>query len=155
MVQITLGELDALRDKIVTLELDLHTANLEITEVKANGAEVNRDVRERYKRTLAAVIEIVQFAVANLPPEHVVGWPSQALVTFAEGLRMLPISDHDKELAEELLVFAGEASERAKERRSRRGLPPGPPAALEERGPQTEEAKAVHAHYFERPSDES
>jgi len=148
MVQITLAEIDALRDRITTLELDLQTVQLELAETKAKGAEVNRDIRVRIERTITAAMEIVRFAVQNLPPQFVVGWPHDALATFARCLEMLPTTtDHDKELCQELLTFAGEASELAKERRSRRGLPPGPPPTLEEQGPQTEEAKAVHEAY--------
>jgi len=52
-------------------------------------------------------LDVVRFAVGNLPPETVVGWPSPALREIAVRLPMLPnYSPDDAEVAGELIGFA-------------------------------------------------
>lgn len=58
---------------------------------------------------VSAVVPVVQFAVASLPPESVRGWPYQALEKFAACLASIPGGDqHLIELGRDLAIFARE-----------------------------------------------
>ena len=70
--------------------------------------------------TARASIEIVRFAVANLPPQTIKGWPTKALFTVADGLSALPEFDTEhRDLAIELKAFAREADALERERARR------------------------------------
>lgn len=99
--------------------------------------------------TLAAfdqVLPIVQFAVGNLPPETIKGWPHETLDAVAQ--RYLQLSGQslarltERELMEELRKFAAEAKGWETRRGPRLvGLHGQPHAGPEDFGPQTPEAK--------------
>jgi hypothetical protein len=58
---------------------------------------------------LQAVVPVVQFAVASLPPESVRGWPYVALEKFGQCLTAIPGGDqHMIELGHDLVIFAHE-----------------------------------------------
>jgi hypothetical protein len=84
-----------------------------ITELEANIREEQvRDPEDRIKTLIAAitaVVPVVQFAVASLPPESVRGWPYLALEKFAQCLAHIPGGDqHLIELGRDLAAFARE-----------------------------------------------
>lgn len=63
-----------------------------------------------------AALEVVCFAVGNLPPESYIGWPHDALRRTADAILQLPeCGSNERDLFVELKKFAGEA--RAHERR--------------------------------------
>jgi hypothetical protein len=90
-------------------------------------------------------IKVVQFAVGNLAPETVAGWPHEALVKIADAIEKIPgIDRHVGELPPELRYFAKLAAgyeEHRKQRAQRAAIA----ATAEDFGPKTAEATAVHA----------
>lgn len=67
-------------------------------------------------------LTIARFAVANLPPETIRGWPVEALRRMTLGLKDLPDYDvNDRDMAIDLLNFADEC---AQHEIRRRALPP-------------------------------
>lgn len=54
-------------------------------------------------------LDVVRFAVANLPAESFKGWPFKALREVAKVIQKLPnAADNERDLATEILKFAGE-----------------------------------------------
>ncbi len=77
------------------------------------NAERSKDPTGRLD-ALAAIgrsaVEIARFAVANLPPETVKGWPYSHLNRIAQAMKELPdFGIDDGDLRNELLAFAREA----------------------------------------------
>lgn len=71
-------------------------------------------------RALRGALDVVSFAVANLPPEAVVGWPFESLEVIAEQLDILYPTDPDTQtLAITLRQFAGECAQVAEFRGTR------------------------------------
>lgn len=67
-------------------------------------------------------LTIARFAIANLPPEVIRGWPVDALRRMIHGLKDLPDYDvNDRDMAIDLLNFADECAEHEARRRA---LPP-------------------------------
>lgn len=150
-VTVPIDDFDALRNRITELELDLATVRLELGEMQATARAADDPSALDALRNLAS--NVIRFAVQNLPPEHVKGWPHADLKAFAAFVLNWPGStDHDKELASELLLFADECAVLEAARPPLRGRPPGPPARPEDYGGQTEEAKAVVAARAQRDS---
>lgn len=59
---------------------------------------------------LKAAREVVRFAVANLPPETVRGWPADQLKKFADLLETAPGATQDyRDMAMDLRLFSREA----------------------------------------------
>lgn len=140
-VNLTLADYDAMRDRIVALEMDLKTAQMDAAQAASRGNNNGAEIRA----LIDAMMDVVRFAVQNLPPEHVVGWPWGSLGYLARLYAKLPWATNEhQELSAELQTFADECEAMATVRSSRKGLPPGPPADKDELGPQTEEALAVH-----------
>lgn len=109
------------------------------------------------------VLPVVQFAVGNLPPETIKGWPHEALDAVAQ--RYLQLSGQslgritERELMVELRKFAAEAKGWETRRGPRLvGLHGQPHAGPEDFGPQTPEAKrawdgAMNAGMGTSPAD--
>jgi hypothetical protein len=88
---------------------------------------------------------VVQFAVGNLEPSTVRGWPYEALRAFADGLLRLPDADvQDQTLASDLCTFAKNAAGYEEYRRERDAKRVAMPASREDFGPKTAEAAFVH-----------
>jgi hypothetical protein len=74
--------------------------------------------------TIEAAIPVIQFAVGNLHPDTIIGWPYESLRSFADLLNKMPGATHEqKELTIELRAFAGVAEMRARERAMRPIVP--------------------------------
>ncbi len=100
---IDLGEFQALQDAKTKAELALSQMQQEIITKKIEASDA-----VLYSISRAA-LEIVRFAVANLPPESIKGWPTMALRTIACELPAMPDTvNDDKEFALTLSVFADE-----------------------------------------------
>lgn len=99
----------------------------------------------RHKALLSEVLPIVQFAVANLPPETTKGWPADGLHSLADHLA---IQGDRLELATAFHEFAVEASKFEAHRKANPQVVV--PATQGDYGPQDDEAKAVHALYSGR-----
>lgn len=96
----------------------------ENAELLKKLAEAERtDPTGRLEPTLAAIeaaTPVIQFAVSNLHPDAVRGWPHGALRDFADRLETLPgATQLQKELAIELRAFAIQARARENERANR------------------------------------
>lgn len=89
---------------------------------KLHDAEM-RDPSERVPglvRAVEAALPIIKFAVGNLAPETIRGWPYDELVAFAEELDRLPGADAAmREYALEFRNFAREAQSVEAGRRER------------------------------------
>ena len=101
---------------------------------------------------LRAAVEIVQFAVANLPPETIIGWPHKALgilaTNFENTVDCAPFgpptcTQAERELMREFATFAREAAGHEERRGPRKVGLHGQPTGT--RGLETPEAAAVHA----------
>jgi hypothetical protein len=106
------------------LESQRDTAREEAAELrkKLHNAEMT-DPGERIPglvRAIEASLPIVKFAVGNLAPETVRGWPYDELVAFAEELDKLPGADtRTREYALEFRNFVREAQDVERGRRER------------------------------------
>lgn len=69
---------------------------------------------------LSFALELVQFAVGNLPPQSVRGWPVEALRRFADLIVDLCPNTHTELLAQEFYRFADEIDAVEKFRNIRR-----------------------------------
>lgn len=95
-----------------------------------------------------SAIKIVQFAVGNLDPQTVVGWPHKALAEVADAIEKIPGVDiHVREMPDELRHFARLAAGYEEFRKERDKHKVVVPATAADFGPQTPEAAAVHAAY--------
>lgn len=93
-------------------------------------------------------LTIVQFAVGNLDPSTIAGWPHEALVKIADAIEKIPGMDpHKAELPPELRHFAGIAAGLEAFRKERDKNKVVVAASAEDFGPKTPEAAAVHAAY--------
>ena len=115
------------------------------------------DPTQTLGRVHAAFLEamrVVQFAVGNLPPESVVGWPHAALAHLAEAVDTLPgISLHLKEVVPELREFARGAASLEAWRTERDKHRVVVAATAADYGPQTDEARTIHAGRGKLPGD--
>jgi len=143
-VEVSLKALDELRDeahrsaaRIQALEREVVAAKLEDKSGRVPALMV----------ALRAAVEVVQFAVGNLDPTTVRGWPYEALGTIADALEQIPGLQEDpnmRSLAGELRHFAGIAAgleEFRKERDAKRVVTPATAADF---GPKTAEASFIH-----------
>jgi hypothetical protein len=136
-------------DEYETLRRAVQEAEKENAALRAQLEKVNLsadDAVPKLATALNAALPIVQFAIANLDPDTVRGWPYETLRTLADTLQTVPgISAQTREAWIEFKKFASEAENRETERRTRpRAVAP---ATEGDWGPQTDEAKAVDAHY--------
>jgi hypothetical protein len=150
-ISLKLSDYDKMRTGQRALETRLRELEVELTAAQlADPSETLGHVH----RAFLQAMQVVQFAVGNLPPESIVGWPHAALAHLAEAVNTLPgIGPHLKEIAPELREFArGAASLEAwrKERDKHRIVVPATAADF---GPQTDEARAVHAGRSNAPGD--
>jgi hypothetical protein len=143
-VEISLSALDELREgvrtskeQIAQLQKALRTAQLEDKSGRI----------PELMRALHAAIEVVQFAVGNLDPTTVRGWPYEALRTLADVLEQTPGLQEDanmRSLAGELRHFAGVAASLEEFRKKRDAERVVVPASAADFGPKTAEAAFVH-----------
>lgn len=137
VVNVPIDEWDEIRNR----EQKLHAEIAELTQKLAQAERT--DPTGRLEPTIEAVeaaIPIIQFAVGNLHPDTVRGWPDDALHTFADRLTAMPgATQIQKELAIELRAFAHQAEMRARERATR----PPEPAPLPEPPPAGNDADSA------------
>ena len=150
-ITLTLEEYDAIRDRATKAEAQLAAMREAKLLDAERGAELEVDA-------LRGAAKAVDFAVANLDPSGVIrGWatpgndgvaPADGLERLGKALQRAPwATPQERQLGESYVEFAGFARACALQKPSRRGQPPGPMASPEEMGPQTEEARHVHATY--------
>ena len=151
-VTISLGDLDALRAQIKAAEDRVQDLEELLADAKLS-AKLGPDP-EFAKHTIEAfrvTIPIIQFAVSNMHPSTVRGWPYEALRDVSAYLEALPGADaNDHALAHEFVEIAKLAQGYEEFRRQRDAQTVVLPASPADWGPQTEEAKAVHDAFVER-----
>lgn len=114
--------------------------------VKAAQLADPAGVIQQTHAALHSAIKIVQFAVGNLTPESIAGWPYEALMQVADGIDKIPGMDpHIKEVSGFFREFAASAQGFEEYRRERDKHKVILPATAADFGPQTSEAAAVHA----------
>lgn len=146
-VTVPLSTYDKLRDELKQLQ----SKNYEL-EKQLNAAKLgDSDVAKRLHDAFHDAMKIVQFAVGNLDPATVAGWPHEALTAVAVAIETIPgIDRHVSELPEELRAFASVAKGLEEWRRERDKNKVVVPATAEDFGPKTPEAAAVHAAYVKQ-----
>jgi len=102
-------------------------------------------------------IKVVQFAVGNLAPETVAGWPYKALFAIADAIEKIPGVDvHVREMPAELRHFAKLCAGYEEYRKQRDANRVVTAATAADFGPKTPEAAVVHAvHTAPSPSAEN
>jgi hypothetical protein len=101
-------EWQELRNTIDALERDVAALRKRLAEARIGACGDNRRLFEALNHT----IEIVRFAIANLEPRTVRGWPHESLSAFAALLPDLPGIDRSlAESAGDLTLFARGARE--------------------------------------------
>lgn len=126
----------SLQEKVYELEKKLAAAQLN----DASGA--TKILFDVFHET----IKIVQFAVGNLAPETVAGWPHQALYAIADAIEQVPgVDQHVKELPNDLRHFAKLAAGYEAYRKERDKNRIVTIATAADFGPKTPEAAAAHA----------
>jgi len=114
-VNISLDELNTTIAKIAVAEQEIAVLRQQLTDAKLRDpservAEVTRFARN--------CLTITRFAVANLPPEMIKGWPWEALRRVAEDITLLPdCSIDDRDMAIDLVAFSRECEEHERRRR--------------------------------------
>lgn len=113
-VNIPMDEFQALQHSKTSAEAEANNLREQIRTMKVQASDQTLLVVAR------AGIEIVRFAVSQLPPESTIGWPTLALSKIASLLEDMPDANaDDSELAVTLAGFAREC-EAFEERRQRR-----------------------------------
>lgn len=143
-VNVPLSTYDKLRDERKELQTKVYELEKQLAAVQLGDGEVARQLHSAFH----AAIKIVQFAVGNLDPSTVAGWPHEALAAVAAAIETIPgIDRHAAELPPELKHFAGVAKGYEEWRRERDKNKVVVPATAADFGPKTPEAMAVHAAY--------
>jgi hypothetical protein len=143
-VEISLSNLDDLRNDI--RKAQARVADLEKQLVDAQLQDASGLV-PKLVEALKSANTVVQFAVGNLDPTTVRGWPYEALRTIADTITAIPGLRDDadmRSLVEEYRNFAGVAAGLEEFRRKRDAERVVMPATAEDFGPKTAEAAFVH-----------
>lgn len=141
-ITIQLSQFDKMREELrLTNE-----RNQELTTQLATARLTdNSGVIQGFVGAFHQALKIVQFAVGNLSPETVAGWPHEALLQVATAIETLPgIDRHIAELPIELRSFAKNAAGYEAFRRERDARRVVVAASASDYGPQTAEAAFVH-----------
>lgn len=133
------------------LREDLRTTQNENYELKTklNAAALGDDaVAKLLFTSFHSALKVVQFAVGNLEPSTVAGWPHAALVEIADAIEKIPgIDQHIAEMPPELRHFAALAASLEEMRKERDKNKVVTMATAADFGPKTDEARAVHEAY--------
>lgn len=146
-VTVPLSMYDKLREELKQLQGKNYELEKQVTAAKLGDSDVAQQLHAAFHDAM----KIVQFAVGNLDPATVAGWPHEALVAVAAAIEKIPgVDRHISELPEELRAFAGVAKGLEEYRRERDKNKVVVPATAEDFGPKTPEAAAVHAAYVKQ-----
>ena len=144
-VQVKFSEYRKLREDLKQQQARIYELEKEVVAAKlADGSGVTQELHAAFHGAL----KIVQFAVGNLSPETVAGWPHKDLVTVADAIEKIPGMDiHIKEVPGAWREFAQLAVGFEEYRKQRRATQVVTMATAEDFGPKTAEAAVVHAAY--------
>jgi hypothetical protein len=144
MINISLADFDKLRNE----NKDTQAKCYEL-EKQLAAAQLGDDTAAKLLHAaFHDAIKVVQFAVGNLDPSTVSGWPHEALRKIADAIEKIPgVDPHVAELPPELRAFADVARGLEAYRRERDKNKVVTAATAADFGPKTPEAAAVHAAY--------
>ena len=144
-VTVKLSDFDRLRDELKQAQTRGYELEKQLTAARlADGSGTTQLLHDAFH----SAIKVVQFAVGNLDPQTVVGWPHKALAEVAAAIEKIPGVDiHVREMPDELRHFARLAAGYEEFRKERDKHKVVVPATAADFGPQTPEAAAVHAAY--------
>lgn len=149
-VTVPLSTYDKLRDELKQLQKQSYELEQKLNAAKLGDSAVAQQLHTAFHDA----IKVVQFAVGNLDPSTVSGWPWQALTAIADAIEKIPgIDRHVTELPEELRAFAYTAKGFEDYRRERDKHKVVLPASAADFGPKTAEAAAVHAVYANKAAE--
>lgn len=144
-VQLKFSEYQSLLEEVKTqqsriYELERQLAGAQLADVSGTTKQIHD--------ALHNALKIVQFAVGNLAPEIVAGWPHRALADVANAIDTLPAMDtHIKEVPNDWREFARLAAGFEELRKQRKATQVVTAAVAADFGPKTPEATAAHVEY--------
>jgi hypothetical protein len=145
-VTLSLDDLDSLRQEVFAARVRTEKLMREVETAKAGDPN---GLIPDLCQTIRAAIKVVQFAVGNLDPSTVCGWPHQDLVQFLDGIVKMPVPDEDssirigmQEMARDMQHFARTAAQYEEYRKQRVAI--AVPASASDFGPKTIESQAAH-----------
>lgn len=144
-VSIPMATYDRLRDDLREAQNEQQKLKIELAAAKiADNSGVTKLLFDAFHQS----IKVVQFAVGNLDPQTVAGWPHAAVVAIADAIETIPgIDQHVAEMPPELRAFAQSCASYEEFRKERDKNKVVVAATAADFGPQTPEAAAVHAAY--------
>lgn len=143
VVNVKYSEYSKMREEARTQQARIYELEKELAEAKVAD---NSGTTKLLHEALHEALKVVQFAVGNLAPETVSGWPHKALVAVADAVDKLPaIDQHIAEVPSEWRNFARTAANYEEYRRQRDANKVVTMATAADFGPKTPEAAAVHA----------
>lgn len=144
-VQVKFSEYQKLREDLKQQQARIYELEKEVADTKlADTSGTTKLLHDAFHNAL----KIVQFAVGNLAPETVVGWPHADLIAVAAAIEKIPGMDtHIKEVPIAWREFAQLAVGFEEQRKQRKATQVVTMATAADFGPQTAEAAAVHAAY--------
>lgn len=144
MVSIKMSVYDRLREAGKLAQAEAYKAQELLQAARltdADGSGMTKNLFDAFHQAM----KIVQFAVGNLNPETIAGWPHEALTNVAGYLESIPgIERHLTELPDDLRRFASQAASLENWRRERDKNKIVVMAGAADFGPKTPEAMAVH-----------
>jgi hypothetical protein len=147
VINIPLADFDKLRDSNKASQTRIYELEKQLAAAKLGDDAIAKTLFDAFHDA----ITIVQFAVGNLDPATVSGWPHEAVARIADAIEKIPGMDpHKAELPPELRYFASVAKGLEDFRRERDKHKVVVPATAADFGPKTSEAAAVHAAYDEK-----
>lgn len=145
-VSIAISAYDKLRNETRDQQAEIYRLQEELKQAKLAD---NDGTTKLFHETFHTMMKIVQFAVGNLDPSTIAGWPHQAVADLADAIEKLPgIERHITEMPQQLRDFAalGKGFEALRKERDANKVVLMATAA--DFGPQTDEARAVHGAYM-------
>jgi hypothetical protein len=145
-VSIPISQYDNLRDRIRDLNRELTETQKAVAAAKLSDPA---GTIAAYQAAFAEAVAIVQYAVANLDPSTVAGWPYAALYKIANAIETLPgVNMHTKEVAPDMRLFADSARSYEEWRKERDAKKVVVPATGADFGPKTPAAAEAHANHM-------
>jgi hypothetical protein len=144
VVSVPLSQYDKLRTAVRDTQARVYELEEQLTAAQLAD---NSGTTKLLLDTFHATMRVVQFAVGNLEPTTIAGWPHQALVEIADALEKIPgVDRHIGEMVLPLREFAKRAAGYEAFRKERDANRVVTMAGAADFGPKTPEAAAVHAY---------
>ena len=146
MVSISMSAYDKLRTETRDQQAEIYRLQ---EALKVAQLADNSGTTKLLHDTFHTMMQIVQFAVGNLDPSTIAGWPHQALTDLSDAIDKLPgIERHITEMPQQLRDFAALAKGFEAMRKERDANKVVLMATAADFGPQTDEARRVHGAYM-------